>query len=203
MRSVLLTFICLSCSSLLDAQSPYVGQGKVYFADSIVSGEILFRPTHAGEIGLRKDTSEKKYRRYTTTQIKSFELDSLQLKFEPRKYKGGDVSIRPLPVFMEVLITTKTGLNMYIEHYQEGRNKEVLTFCVGVPGDTEAAYDLNAFKFFPKFDEKVSKIVDACPVLAEKIKKKEKGYFYNLMSQHKAPDIWSDIILEYKKCIGD
>jgi hypothetical protein len=156
---------------------------------------------HADEVEVKADTAAK-WTRYTAKEVKYFELDTLT--YEPRVPKGGDVSIKPRAVFMEVVVKTKDGLNMYIEHYQQpAGNRDVLTIYVSIPGNAEEAYDLNSFKFIPKFDNKVSKIVAACPALAEKIDKKEKGYFYNMMNQQKAPDIWADIILEYKKCIGN
>lgn len=187
---------------VLNAQNSwYARRGKIYLTnDSVVAGVIRFRPTHPDQVDRRPDTGGV-YKTFTVQQVRSFELDTLI--FEPRIPRGGDIS-RPKAVFMEVVVKTKTGLNMYIEYYQEMTSRpEVATFYVSLPDNKEEAYDLNSFKFIPKFDDKASKIVEACPELAEKIRKKEKGYFYNLMNQKKAPDIWADIILEYKKCIGD
>ena len=110
---------------------------------------------------------------------------------------------------MEAVANVSTGLNMYIEHYQDKvkyamniplKGSEIMTFYVSLPGNAEEVFDLNATKFIPKFDDKVSKFVADCPALAQKIQNKEKGYFYNLMNQQKAPDIWANIVLEYAKC---
>jgi hypothetical protein len=54
----------------------------------------------------------------------------------------------------------------------------------------------------PQFEEKMSKIVDDCPALAEKIRLKEKGYFIPMTSfkLKKHPEVLLKIINEYNNC---
>ena len=66
----------------------------------------------------------------------------------------------------------------------------------------DGVWDIGLSKLVPNFDEKMSKIVDDCPALSQKITNKEKGYFYSQMGggDEKRVDLLWNIINEYNQC---
>jgi hypothetical protein len=64
------------------------------------------------------------------------------------------------------------------------------------------AWNIEGRRLSPNFEDKMSEIVKSCPALAEKIKKKEKGYFYALVSLNDTKKIETmlNIIDEYNRC---
>ncbi len=66
----------------------------------------------------------------------------------------------------------------------------------------QSAWNLEGRKLTPNFETKMSEIVKDCPSLAEKISKKEKGYFYAQVSfiNSKKIETMLSIIDEYNKC---
>ena len=77
------------------------------------------------------------------------------------------------------------------------------TYYVQLPSEKEdGVWNINMSKFTPNFDEKMSKIVNDCPALSQKIANKEKGYFYSQMrgSKEERVDLLLNIIKEYNQC---
>ena len=68
--------------------------------------------------------------------------------------------------------------------------------------DGDEVWPLNSKKFVPNFDEKMSRIVADCPSLAEKIARKENGYFYAQVSlfKERRAEVLLHIIDEYNQC---
>lgn len=66
----------------------------------------------------------------------------------------------------------------------------------------DGVWAVNSSKFVPNFDEKMSKLVQDCPALSQKIANKEPGYFYAQVSlfREKRADVLWNIISEYNKC---
>ena len=66
----------------------------------------------------------------------------------------------------------------------------------------DAVWPLSSNKFVPNFDEKMSKLVADCPLLAAKIANKEPGYFYAQVSvfKEKRANVLMQIIDEYNDC---
>jgi hypothetical protein len=66
----------------------------------------------------------------------------------------------------------------------------------------DGVWAVNSSKFVPNFDEKMSKLVEDCPALSQKIANKESGYFYAQVSlfREKRADVLWNIISEYNKC---
>ncbi|HEX8313548.1 MAG TPA: hypothetical protein VF609_01065 [Flavisolibacter sp.] len=63
-------------------------------------------------------------------------------------------------------------------------------------------YPLGGSRFVPAFDEKMSRIVSDCPLLAQKIASKQDGYFYAQVSlfKEKKVNVLMNIIEEYNRC---
>ncbi len=63
------------------------------------------------------------------------------------------------------------------------------------------SWDIRGNIFFPNFDDKMSKIVSDCPLLAEKIKQKANGYTVKQVSvDAKKDEVIKKIVEEYNKC---
>jgi hypothetical protein len=63
------------------------------------------------------------------------------------------------------------------------------------------AWGVGSDLFFPRFNEKMSKIVSDCPVLSNKIDQKENGYTLNQLSLDlKKFQVFKTIIEEYNNC---
>ena len=64
------------------------------------------------------------------------------------------------------------------------------------------AWNIEGRRLVPDFENKMSEIVKDCPALAEKIRRKEKGYFYAQVSliDSKRVETLMNIIDEYNKC---
>ncbi len=80
------------------------------------------------------------------------------------------------------------------------------SYYITTPSHTprDAAWDLQGRKLTPNFEDKMSEIVKDCPALADKIKRKEKGYFYAQISfvDSKRIETMMLIIDEYNKCVN-
>jgi hypothetical protein len=64
-----------------------------------------------------------------------------------------------------------------------------------------ASWSIRGSKFFPNFEEKMSKIVSDCPSLSEKIKQKATGYAVKQISvDAKKNEVIKKIVEEYNKC---
>ncbi|MEJ7626790.1 MAG: hypothetical protein WKF35_08005 [Ferruginibacter sp.] len=78
------------------------------------------------------------------------------------------------------------------------------SYYITTPAHTrqQAAWNLEGRRLTPNFEDKMSEIVKDCTVLAEKIKKKEKGYFYAQVSliDSKKIETMLGIIDEYNRC---
>jgi hypothetical protein len=92
--------------------------------------------------------------------------------------------------------------------YSGFRRNRVVTsleknYYVQLPSEKEdGVWDIGSSKFVPNFDEKMSKIVNDCAVLSQKIANKEKGYFYPQVGssdEERVDRLWN-IINEYNKC---
>lgn len=69
-------------------------------------------------------------------------------------------------------------------------------------GPQDMAWNIEGRHLTPNFEDKMSEIVKDCPSLADKIRKKEKGYFYAQISlvQEKRIETMMNIIEEYNRC---
>ena len=77
------------------------------------------------------------------------------------------------------------------------------TYYVTIPNRTmqQTAWNIGGKHFTPNFEDKMSEFVKDCPALADKIRHKEKGYFYAQVSlAEKKIEVLMNIIDEYEKC---
>lgn len=83
------------------------------------------------------------------------------------------------------------------------RTEYDLQYYLELPNEeTDAVWALTSSRFVPNFDDKMSKLVSDCPVLARKIASKEEGYFYAQVSliKEKRAGVLLNIIEDYNRC---
>ena len=80
-----------------------------------------------------------------------------------------------------------------LEHYK---------YFVSLPNhDSYEVWYIGGTHFFPNFGEKMSALVSDCTTLAQKIKNKEKGYYFTHSSfEYKWLEVFKRIIEEYNNC---
>lgn len=77
------------------------------------------------------------------------------------------------------------------------------SYYLSLPGkDPYQAWNVEGKHLTPNFEDKMSEYVIDCPTLAEKIKRKDKGYFYAKISliSEKRLETLMNIITEYNDC---
>ncbi|MEO7446009.1 MAG: hypothetical protein ABIT96_00005 [Ferruginibacter sp.] len=77
------------------------------------------------------------------------------------------------------------------------------SYYISLPGqDPYQAWNVEGKHLTPNFEDKMSEFVKDCPALADKIKRKEKGYFYAKISliSEKRLETLMNIIQEYNDC---
>ena len=216
MRTLLLsmaitTLIC-SCKSVAYYQSPnelrnisgilYLSNGKT------VNGKLIIRKN--GFIGNAIKVyvpGEKAPQKYNLFEVKGYEIKG---QYYELKEIRGDFSLRGNYSFMKRLTQADSKIQLFenIMRITSTINNITNTryetqYFMQLPYETgDAVWSLGSSKFVPNFDEKMSKQVEDCKPLAEKIAEKKSGYFYAQVnfSKEKRADVLWNIINEYNKC---
>jgi hypothetical protein len=109
-------------------------------------------------------------------------------------------------LFVKSLTKQDSRIQLY-ELYQQRKQTpdgtDQFYYFISLPGQTRLeAWYIGSNNLMPNFDEKMSKIVNDCPMLSDKIKLKTKGYFLGplTLSDQKKVEIFQRIINEYNDC---
>jgi hypothetical protein len=125
-----------------------------------------------------------------------------QLRFVKRMTKEGS-RIRLYELYEQV---TRQNNSRYNSRYggSSSYQDDAYSYYIVTPGHSrqESAWNIEGRRLTPNFEDKMSEIVKDCPTLAEKIRKKEKGYFYAQISliDSKKIETMLNIIEEYNQC---
>lgn len=91
--------------------------------------------------------------------------------------------------FMERLTPAHYGIQVYrhLERKQKGKSiKQVVhepVYYIQLPGEKQdRVWASNSKKLMPHFEKKMSRLLKDCPVLADSIRHKDKGFFYNRLN---------------------
>jgi hypothetical protein len=155
---------------------------------------------------------EKKAQRYVFSEVEGYKIRNEYYELKEIR-DGGSLSRNYRLHFMKRLTPDDSKMHLY-EYLDEEtsytgyrRSRPVTSleknYYVQLPAEKEdGVWEIGLSKFVPNFDEKMSRIVDDCPVLSQKIANKEKGYFYPQVggSEEKRVDMLWNIINEYNKC---
>jgi hypothetical protein len=155
---------------------------------------------------------ERKPQRYKLSEVDGYKIRNEYYELKEIK-DGGALSRKYRFHFMKRLTPDNSKLQLYEfldkETYNAGyrRPRTVTTleksYYIQLPSEKEdGVWDISQAKFVPNFDEKMSKIVNDCPGLSQKIANKDKGYFYPQFggSEENRVDMLWKIINEYNKC---
>ena len=109
-------------------------------------------------------------------------------------------------LFIKRLTPENSKIQLY-ELYESGRGSPTgesrYTYYLSLPTyDGYQTMNTRSSDLIPLFDQKMSKLVDDCPALAEKIRLKEKGYFlpWQTFGNKRQPEVLLKIINEYNSC---
>lgn len=193
--------------------------GTVYTNDGReIPGQVTlnlenYRPSRLYVSVLGKDAKEGE--KINLTDIKGINIRSDY--YEPKLIDMGGFG--NYDEFRFVKRMTKEGSRIHLYELYEQRTRQIYSrysaggssyttpeysYYITTPGHTrqEAAWNIEGRRLTPNFEDKMSEIVKDCPTLAEKIKRKDKGYFYAQVSfiDSKKIETMLGIIEEYNKC---
>lgn len=182
----------------------------VYFKDSTVIGQLsigtkLFSFSNVKYIKFASGTS-KDFKYYHPEDIKGF-LYNGSTYFGKYLSKSQAFFTPEDKTFVKVLTQMDSKIKMYeysgshIVKNSKGSNTTVddKAMYVELPNSRDdVLYDFTSNKFTPNFDDKVSALFADAPTLAQKIKSKDKQFFYAWVSDdpHRL-QVWWNIINEY------
>ena len=191
----------------------YAQQATLFMNDSVVLyGKLLLGKkdwSFNNEIGIHFfENGSKKDKFFKPEEIKAFQMgDSYyELKFLG---PGGSVNT-PLKKTIVKRLTpagSKMAMYEYLNHSSSKNGqgfveyKDELVYFVQLPNTKDdKIYQFSDNKFVPKFESKVSAMVADIPALAEKIKSKNKDYWYPFVTEQAHQNkVWWNIVNEYNK----
>jgi hypothetical protein len=93
---------------------------------------------------------------------------------------------RDQTLFVKKLTKDNSRINLY-ELYERVTNTssngrrtyetDSYSYYIHVPGQPDEAWNIEGRHLTPNFENKMSDLVKDCPALAEKVRRKDKGYF--------------------------
>jgi hypothetical protein len=149
--------------------------------------------------------TEKEYKDYKLAEIKSMFINGST--YCVKTIAGGSFN-RDIKKFVKEISQSSGRMALY-ENETVTRNTTTNTnetstqYFIQLPSSDTDVFSVLSSKFTPKFDEKMSSYVEDCPVLAEKIRSKNKDYFYPfLLSDNsiRRKAVLLQIINEYNSC---
>jgi|GEM_PF-3133510 len=191
----------------------YAQQATLFVNDStVLYGRLLLGKkdwsfntemgVHFFENGSRKDQYFK------TTEIKGFKMGSNN--FVPKYLgQGSSVSVPNTKTMVRQLTAVGSKINMY-EYIAQTNTKAAngilqyqatLIHFIEIPNSKDdKIYQFSDNKFVPHFETKVSNMVADNPALAEKIRSKNKDYFYAQITEAGHQEkVWNNIVNEYNQ----
>ena len=180
----------------------YLTNGKSFEGKiSINKGSFVSNPVKVYAEG------DKKPMQFDLRDVKAYEINGDY--YALKEIKGG-VIIGHRYSFMERLTPENSRIHLYenVEKVTTRTRYGTTThyeteYYMELPGtDDDNVWAVNSSKFVPNFDEKMSKLLSDCPMLARKIANQEEGYFYRQISmfKEKRANVLLNIIEEYNRC---
>lgn len=174
-----------------------------------ILGDVSFRSYGGNQSSVTiVPTDSKEKLRIPLTDIERMEIRGVD--YVPGRISDGGARL----VFLKPISRPESRLKLY-EYYEQERRTErnyrgdtytrredKYTYYLEVPGQKmqETLWDIAGRRLVPNFDEKMSEVVKDCKPLAEKIRNKEKGYFYAQISARDRVEVMQRIINEYNRC---
>jgi hypothetical protein len=188
-------------------------QATLYLNDStIINGRLLLGKkdwSFSNDIYIRFfENNSKKVKFFKPEEVKGFQMGDSY--YEPKFLGAGGAISTPLKKTM-VKRLTPAGSKMAMYEYKSHTNtknaagyneyKVIHVYFVQLPNTKDdKVYQFSDNKFVPKFDNKVSSFVADKPALADKIRSRNKDYFYAMVTEDTHQyTVWWNIINEYNQ----
>ncbi|SDJ72135.1 hypothetical protein SAMN04487898_10491 [Pedobacter sp. ok626] len=126
--------------------------------------------------------------------------------YSVKNLKGNDMWGGNALRFIKELTPAGSKLQLFehetISKGTDGKEVKETQLFVQLPGNTRDVYNAQSEKFIPNFDEKVAPYTTACIALTNKIKAKDKDFFYAFVNQGavRRKQVWMNIVNEYNNC---
>jgi len=195
---------CMPKAYLNTPNDVYKQQGTIYLADG--KGKkgaitIAFETGQAagGFIELAEDGQTEKI---SLKDIRGYRIDS---SYYALKELDIDFSGAKHFLFVKQLTRSDSRIQFY-ELYQSKKNvngEDMYSYFISLPGQGPyETWNISGKNLVPGFDLKMSRIVNDCPDLANKILEKRKGYFLGAYTRSdiKKVRVFKNIIDEYNAC---
>jgi hypothetical protein len=150
--------------------------------------------------------TEKEYKKYNLADIKSLYMNGATYYV---KTIVSNTFSRDVQRFVKEISLPGGRMALYenevvTKNNTTNTNETKLQYYVQLPNATnDEVYNIATNKFTPNFDDKMSSYVQDCTVLAEKIKSKDKDYFYPFLVNDNSPRrkaVLLQIINDYNNC---
>jgi hypothetical protein len=191
----------------------YAQPAMIYFNDSTsLNGRLMLGKkdwSFSNEIYIRFfEGPSRKVKYIKPEEIKGFQMGDSY--YEPKFLGGGGAINTPLTKTM-VRRLTPPGSKMAMYEYQAQTNvknangrtecKTTIVYFVQPPGTTDdKVYQFSDNKFTTHFDKRVGDLVQDKPALADKIRSKDKDFFYAQITEESHQlRVWWNIINEYNQ----
>ena len=226
-HKIALVFLVFSVTVLASCKAPFFNtannmrliNGTVYTKDGReIPGQVTlnleqYRASRTQVTVLTKDSKQPQV--FPITEVKGINIRSDyyepklidmgglgnndEFRFVKRMTKEGS-KIQMYELFQQVTRQANNRFNGGGNSYQTPE----YSYYIVTPAHTRQmpAWNIEGRRLSPNFEDKMSEIVKSCPSLAEKIKTKEKGYFYAQVSFNatKRIETMLGIIDEFNKC---
>ncbi len=144
-----------------------------------------------------------KYYKYNNALYfpKAINLEAYQIPYKDKLFTPDVNNI----LFLKRLTNDSAKLQLF-ELYRSKNNSleefDQYDYYVSFSNENRfVSWSIRGIKFFPDFEDKMSKIVSDCPLLAEKIEQKQNGYALKQVSlDAKKNEVIKRIVEEYNKC---
>ncbi len=191
----------------------YARPARLYINDSVaLNGRLLLGKKNwslSSEIGVHFfEGDSKKDNYYKPEEIIGFKIGDSY--YEPKFLgPGGAINTQLTKTIVKRL--TPAGSRIAMFEYESRATtkspnghtefKRTIIYFVQLPGVTDdRVYQFSDNKFTPHFDTRVSTLVQDMPALADKIRNKDKDFFYALVTDDKHQLlVWWNIINEYNR----
>jgi hypothetical protein len=210
--SMALIMLIISCNTISYYKTPNDLRnisGTLYLANGeTVDGKLIVgRQSFTGNAVKIYLPGEKTPQKYNLFEVKGYEVRG---QYYELKEIRGDLSLGGTYSFMKRLTKADSKIQLFenMEKIFTTTNNTSTThfeteYFMQLPYEAgDAVWPLGSSKFVPNFDEKMSRLVQDCEPLAQKITDKKNGYFYAQvsLSKEKRADVLWNIINEYNKC---
>jgi hypothetical protein len=208
----------LSCLFFAACNTPYYSSvndmnaqpASITLASGVqINGKVSVKITnnyYNTERVLFAEGAEKEYKKYTLAEVKSLYINGATYYVKTIVSTGNSRNVQR---FVKEISLPGGRMALYenevvTRNDNASTNETKLQYFVQLPNATSnEVYNIATNKFTPNFDDKMSSYVQDCPALAEKIKSKDKAYFYPFLVNDNSPrrkSVLLQIINDYNNC---